>query len=103
MPDECFKPFIPTGIVSLTGKPEDQQLVMVMRDTPLSLLKSYPLRKTSACEINIIVRGIEMGFMPMPLHHINVKSNLGTEFFPVAMCSCSKFSQYRFYRALRHF
>lgn len=32
-PDDCFKPFIFDGLVSLTGKAEDQRLVKVLRDT----------------------------------------------------------------------
>ena len=92
IPDECFKPFIFTGLVSLTGKSEDQCSVMVLRDTGGSqsfiLASVLPVSDTSACDTSTIVRGIGMGFVPAPLHYIHVTSDLVTGLFPVAVRPC---------------
>ena len=92
VPDACFRPFIFSGVVSLTGKSEDQRPVTVLRDTGGSqsfiLSSVLPLSATSACNVSTIVRGIGMGFVPAPLHYIHVKSDLITGFFPVAVRSC---------------
>lgn len=45
VPDDCFKPFVFEGFVSLTGKAEDQCPVTVLRDTACSqslILSSVP-------------------------------------------------------------
>ncbi|KAK0148503.1 hypothetical protein N1851_011158 [Merluccius polli] len=90
--DECFKPFIFTGLVSLTGKSEDQCSVTVLRDTGGSqsfiLASVLPVSDTSACDTSTIVRGIGMGFVPAPLHYIHVTSDLVTGLFPVAIRPC---------------
>lgn len=91
VPDECFKPFIFNGCVSLTGKTEDQRPVTVLRDTGGSqsfiLSSVLPVRAKSACGLSTVVRGIGMGFLPAPLHHVHVKSSLVTGFFAVAVRS----------------
>lgn len=88
-PDDCFKPFIFDGFVSLTGKAEDQRLIKVLRDTGGSqffvLAGVLPFGPKSACEASTVVSGIEMGFVPAPLHCVHVQSNLITGFFPVAV------------------
>ena len=93
-PDECFKPFIFSGMVSLTGKAEDRRPVTVLRDTggSQSFILSHvlPLNAASACGKNTLVRGIGMGFFPAPLHYIHVNSDLITGFF--SNCSSSLFS-----------
>lgn len=90
--DECFKPFIFNGFVSLTGKVEDQRPVTVLRDTSGSqsfiLSSVLPLSAKSACGMSTIVRGIGMAFVPAPLHRIHVKYDLITGLFPVAVRSC---------------
>lgn len=91
-PNECFKPFVFQGFVSLTGTTEDQRPVTVLRDTTCSqsliLDGILPLGVKSACEVSAVVRGIEMGIVPAPLHHIHVQSKLISGFFPVAVRSC---------------
>uniref|UniRef100_A0A671WFH3 Gypsy retrotransposon integrase-like protein 1 n=1 Tax=Sparus aurata TaxID=8175 RepID=A0A671WFH3_SPAAU len=87
-PDECFKPFIFQACVSLTGRVEDQRPVTVLRDTACSqsliLSSVLPLGAESACDASAVVRGIEMGFVPAPLHTVHIKCELITGFFPVA-------------------
>lgn len=45
-PDECFKPFIFDGFVSLTGLVEDQRPVKILRDTASSQTKENPEQLT---------------------------------------------------------
>lgn len=57
--DDCFKPFIFHGFVSLTGKVEDEHPVTILRGTGESQLFNLsnvlPLGETSACEDSAIV------------------------------------------------
>lgn len=87
--DDCFKPFIFTGLVSLTGDPKDQKPVRILRDTGGSqsfiLADVLSLSESSSCQSNAIVQGIEMGFVPVPLHNVHVHSDLVSGFFKVAV------------------
>lgn len=80
------------SFVSLMEKAEDQCPVKVLRDTAYSqsliLSGVLPLGATLSCNVGAVVRGIEMDFMPAPLHHVHVQSKLITGFFPVAFRSC---------------
>lgn len=63
---DCLKPFVFKGFLSLTGKVEDQHLVTVLWDVACSLsliLSVLPLSGESLCNVNAMVRGIEMGFI----------------------------------------
>ena len=70
----------------------DQRPVMILRDTGGSqsfiLSDILPLNDVSACNSSAIVRGIEMGLVPAPLHTVHVKSGLVTGFFSVAVRPC---------------
>lgn len=46
----------------------------------------YPLSVLS--DVSAVVRGIEMGFAPSPLHQVYVQSGLAIDFFTVGICSC---------------
>lgn len=87
--DECFKPFVFDGYVSLTGRVEDQHAVKILRDTGGSqsfiLADALPFDATSACDTSTIVQGIEMGFVPVPLHRVWVSSDLVSGYFNVAI------------------
>ena len=87
--DKCFKLFIYDGFVSLSGEVSDQRPVKILCDTGGSqsfiLSAILQLSDQSACNSSAIVRGIEMGFVPAPLHKVHVKSGLVTVFFPVAV------------------
>lgn len=88
-PDPCFKPFIFQGLVSLTGSPADQKPVQILRDTGGSqsfiLADVLTLSEDSSCKSSTVVQGIEMGFVPAPLHTIHVQSKLVTGFFKIAV------------------
>ncbi|XP_035864283.1 uncharacterized protein LOC118496498 [Sander lucioperca] len=85
VPDDCFKPFIFNGFVSLSGKSEDQRPVRIPRDTACSqsLILSDVLPLGLSSSVSAVVRGIEMGFVPAPLYQIHVQSCLVTGFFTV--------------------
>lgn len=44
-----------------------------------------PFSEKSACGYGSVLRGIEMGCIPRPVHNAYVKSDLITGFFPVAV------------------
>lgn len=71
-PDECFKPFIFDGLVSLTDRLEDQQPMTVLRDTSSSqssiLASVLPCDKRSTFDSSNIVKGFGMCRLPAPLH-----------------------------------
>ncbi|XP_019206813.1 uncharacterized protein LOC109196820 [Oreochromis niloticus] len=90
VPDPCFDPFIFDGFVSLTDKSADLKSVRILRDTggsqTLILSSALPFSADSACGFNVVLRGIEMGYAPRPVHQVYIKSELVTGFFPVAVC-----------------
>lgn len=73
-PDSCFQPFMFDGFVSLTDKVESRKPVGILCDTGGS--KSFILSDIldfcadSTCNTSVIVQGIEMGFVPVPLHRV---------------------------------
>lgn len=89
-PDPCFEPFILKGTVSLPDEPADQRPVCVLRDTACSqsviLARVLPFSKKSACGYGAVLHGIELGYVPRPVHYVHVKSDLVTGVFPVAVC-----------------
>ncbi|KAI3355662.1 hypothetical protein L3Q82_004257 [Scortum barcoo] len=89
-PDPCFQPFVFDGLVSLTGEPNDQKPVRILRDTGGSqsviLSDVLPFSSKSACGYSTVLSGIEMGYIPRPLHRVHVQSELISGFFPVAVC-----------------
>lgn len=84
--DECFKPFMFDGLVSLTGSLADQCSVRILRDTACSqsviLTLALPFSDQSACGYGAVLHGMEMGFALRPVHCIHVESTLVTVFFP---------------------
>ncbi|XP_023180999.1 uncharacterized protein LOC111605866 [Xiphophorus maculatus] len=90
LPDPCFIPFIFDGLISLTADPSDLKPVRILRDTGGSqsviLANVLPFTHESACGYNSVLRGIEMGYAPRPVHRVYIKSKLVTGFFPVAVC-----------------
>ncbi|KAK7166228.1 hypothetical protein R3I93_006107 [Phoxinus phoxinus] len=88
-PDRCFQPFIFDGFVSLDEKNEIRKPVRILRDTggSQSFILSDVLNfcADSACNTSAIVQGIEMGFVPVPLHHVYVSSDLASGCFEVAV------------------
>ncbi|XP_030216443.1 uncharacterized protein LOC115546817 [Gadus morhua] len=88
--DDCFKPFVFDGLVSLTGDAVDQRPVQILRDTACSqsviLASALPFSDLSGCGYGSVLRGIEMGYSPRPVHRVHIQTKLITGFFPVAVC-----------------
>ncbi|CAI5669135.1 unnamed protein product [Oreochromis niloticus] len=91
-PDECFKPFIFKGAVSLSGEPKDERTLTILRDTggsqSLILASALAFDEKTASGTDVIVRGVGMTYVPAPLHRIWVQSDLVSGVFPVAVCPC---------------
>lgn len=84
------EPFIFEGMVSLTGEPEEQRSVRILRDTggsqSLILAHALSFSDRSYCGFSVVLRGVEMGYSPRPVHRVHIQSNLVTGFFPFAVC-----------------
>lgn len=65
-----------------------QHPVKILRDTggsqSLILSDVLPLNEQSSCNASTLVQGVEMGYVPAPLHRVYVKSDLVSGFFTVA-------------------
>lgn len=88
--DISFEPFTFDGVVSLSGEPDEQRPVRILRDTggsqSLILADALSFSELSSCGFSVVLRGIEMGYIPYPVHRIHIQSKLVTGFFPVAVC-----------------
>lgn len=88
--DVCFKPFVFDAHVSLTGASADKCAIRVLRDTACSqsviLRSALPFSEQFSRGYCSVLRGIEMGYIPRPVHHVHIQSKLVTGFFPVAVC-----------------
>ena len=89
--DPVFDPFIMKGMVSLTGREEDNVAVQMLRDTGSAqsfiLASALPFSEDSYCDSDVLVQGIEMGTLKVPLHTVYVQSKLISGFVKVAVCS----------------
>lgn len=89
IPDANYKPFVMTGLVSLSGKIEDQREVHILRDTgamqSLMVCDVLPFSEESYCGSNILVCGIEMQVVPVPLHRVHLNSSLVSGFVKVGI------------------
>ena len=78
---EGYLPFVSEGYLSLSGDSTQQPVkVNMLRDTGASqslLLKGVlPLSEQTAVGANVIIRGVECGYVSVPLHKICIKSDL---------------------------
>ncbi|XP_071483344.1 uncharacterized protein [Diadema antillarum] len=76
---ENYKPFISSGYVSLTPDSEQVQ-VHILRDTGASqslvCANTLPFSVESSVDSEVFVRGVEGGSVRVPLHNIELKSDL---------------------------
>ncbi len=94
-PDLCatdtssYGPFLRPGFVSLTGSP-NVECVQILRDTGSAqsfiLEDVLPFSDASYTGANVLVRGIEMGCVSVPLHVVDIKSDLATGVFQLGVC-----------------
>ena len=75
-----YEPFISQGLVSLVGEEANAQSVCVLRDTGASqslLLEGIlPLSESSYTGNNVLLQGVELGVVSVPLHVVNLKTDL---------------------------
>ncbi len=78
------------GLISLSGKMEDQEEVRILRDTgamqSFILAGKVQLSDITFCGSSVIVQGIEMGCVKFPLQRMHLQSELCTGFVRVAVC-----------------
>ena len=78
---EGYLPFVSEGYLSLSGDSTQQPVkVNMLRDTGATqslLLKGVlPLSEQTAVGANVIISGVECGYVSVPLHKICIKSDL---------------------------
>ena len=75
-----FEPFVLEGSVSLDSDKVDPKPIKIMRDTccaqSMILEGSVPFSEVSATGENVLIQGIGMDIISVPLHRINLKSDL---------------------------
>ena len=86
---EEFKPFVISGQVSLTDNEANPQPITIMRDTgcaqTLILEDALPFSEKSATKTDVLIKGVGMEFSKVPLHQINLKSDLVSGTFTVGV------------------
>ena len=77
---EDFEPFVLEVSVSLDGDKVDQKPIKIMHDSccaqSIILEGSLPFSEVSATGENVLIQGIGMNIISVPLHRINLKSDL---------------------------
>ena len=77
---ENYKPLISEGVASLVGDESSSHKVNILRDTgttqTLMLDSVQPLTENSFTGANVLISEVEMGVLEVPLHKVNIKSNL---------------------------
>ena len=75
---EEFKPFVSEGFVSLKGN-ANLHPIKIMRDTGASqslLLEGIlPLSEETSAGASVLIQGVELGFIKVPLHVVELKSD----------------------------
>ncbi|XDV36854.1 hypothetical protein PO909_006570 [Leuciscus waleckii] len=84
--DESYWPFVSKGLISLSGKMEDQEEIRTLRDTGAMQVKYSCLSDNTFCGSSVIVQGIEMGCVKFPLHYVHLQSELCTGLVRIAVC-----------------
>lgn len=73
-----YEPFLTNGSVSVSGV--EAVAVRILRDTGAAqsfiLRGLLPLSEKTATGSSVLVRGIEMGFLDVPLHYVHLDSDL---------------------------
>ena len=77
---EDFEPSVLEGSVSLDSDKIDPKPIKIMRDTccaqSMILEGSLPFSEVSATGENVLIQGIGMDIISVPLHRVNLKSDL---------------------------
>ena len=77
---DSYKPFLSEGYVTLVGEDCCPKPIKILRDTGASqsliLEGVLPLSEKTFTGASILVQGVECGFVNVPLHKLNLKSDL---------------------------
>lgn len=88
IPDSTYKRFLLKGLISLTGKLEDQKQIQMLRDTgaqSLVVADVLPLSDETFCGSSVLVQGLETEISNVSLHRIHLESELVTGFVRVGV------------------
>ena len=79
---EIFEPFMLNGFVSLSGDNCPPTPIKILRDTGASqsliLADILPFSKKTSSGTSVLIQGVECGTVNIPLHHVNLSSDLVT-------------------------
>ena len=79
---EIFEPFMLNGFVSLSGDNCPPTPIKILRDTGASqsliLVDILPFSEKTSSGTSVLIQGVECGTVNIPLHHVNLSSDLVT-------------------------
>ena len=79
---EIFEPFMLNGFVSLSGDNCPPTPIKILRDTGASqsliLADILPFSEKTSPGTSVLIQGVECGTVNIPLHHVNLSSDLVT-------------------------
>ena len=79
---EIFEPFMLNGFVSLSGDNCPPTPIKILRDTGASqsliLADLLPFSENTSSGTSVLIQGVECGTVNIPLHHVNLSSDLVT-------------------------
>ena len=79
---EIFEPFMLNGFVSLSGDNCPPTPIKILRDTGASqsliLADILPFSDKTSSGTSVLIQGVECGTVNIPLHHVNLSSDLVT-------------------------
>ena len=79
---EIFEPFMLNGFVSLSGDNCPPTPIKILRDTGASqsliLADILPFSEKTSSGTSVLIQGVECGTANIPLHHVNLSSDLVT-------------------------
>ena len=77
---EVYEPFLSEGTVSLLHDKSITKPIRILRDTGASqsliLTEAIPLSEKSHSGKSVLIQGVECGLVTVPLHQVNLKSDL---------------------------
>ena len=79
---EIFEPFMLNGFVSLSGDNCPPTPIKILRDTGASqsliLADILPFSEKTSAGTSVLIQGVQCGTVNIPLHHVNLSSDLVT-------------------------
>ena len=79
---EIFEPFMLNCFVSLSGDHSPPTSIKILRDTEASqsliLADILPFSEKNSSGTSVLIQGVECGTVNIPLHHVNLSSDLVT-------------------------